>query len=510
MGCTLADLWEYDHELDAWTELTASGDVPPARAWHIQVHIGPGKILVGLGRTGATTFAGDFFIYHTDTRLFRRLTLGASPTARESATSAELGGQKFLVRGGHDGANEIFDNWIFDVAAEGFTQILPTGNPPVRLEAAGFATNKALLYGQGRTFLYDHAIAAITELNVTGPNADSGHRMARVDDDVVVVGGQKGAKALGEVWRFDTAKKSWRQIADAGVEPVVGHDIDALISATRKTPIVFGGTNFALGKLSGGAPVASVYSDQLSAATEFGFTLGWVGGKTGVRLGEGVSEAAGVRDLFTHTVNLESVVTSIDADIPAGTTLKIAVSVDGVNFHEVILGKEFTFPAPGKKIRWRIWMTSPQAGRSPTVFKVILSFKEAGGNSAVFIQFEANGSGAKYLNMDADGVMTYSSTKTLTTGAQALLLKIIESGGNPPAVTNYKNQRVLAESVIGDVAAGAATLALNWGVSPRAVKAESYNDSTKAQYRAEITSADHESVVLAVTSGDKAEIFAVA
>jgi hypothetical protein len=210
-----ADLWAYDPAANSWSELTASGDVPPARYGSCAALAPDGRLWISHGFTAdggrfadtrAYSFAtaawtdlsadgpiirclhdclftpdGDFILYAGQTTgqpaigdLWSRPAEGAwmaapgggqEPVARQLYALAQTSGQAFVFGGGASDGAKLGDLWRLDLATLGWEALAPAGEPPSARSGATMAVSPA-------------------------------------DGRILLFGGTDGSSALGDTWQL--------------------------------------------------------------------------------------------------------------------------------------------------------------------------------------------------------------------------------------------------------------------------------------------------------------------
>jgi hypothetical protein len=129
----------------------------------------------------------------------------AGPAAREDHTwTVDGGGATAFLFGGRDGSTVFDDLWAFDLAADTWSEITPSGGPPGRF----------------------------------------GHEAAWVDGvGLVVFAGQAGSTFYNDLWAYDPAENAWRQLPAAGELPVPRYGSCSAIGADGRLWISHGFTS---------------------------------------------------------------------------------------------------------------------------------------------------------------------------------------------------------------------------------------------------------------------------
>jgi hypothetical protein len=147
----------------------------------------------------------------------------AGPAAREDHTWTldDSGGTAYLF-GGRDGSTVFADLWAFDLASDTWSEVAVSAPSP----AARFGHEAAWVEGVG----------------------------------LVVVFGQAGTAFFNDLWAFDPATSSWRQLAAGGAVPVARYGSCAAVGPDGRLWISHGFT-------SDGARFADTLAYDFSSAT---------------------------------------------------------------------------------------------------------------------------------------------------------------------------------------------------------------------------------------------------
>ncbi|HWB74935.1 MAG TPA: kelch repeat-containing protein [Nannocystaceae bacterium] len=149
-GVWLNDTWIFDVEAETWTQL-APATPPSIRNSHETAYDGAGTVvLFGGSQTMGGGTLGDTWVFDVATEEWSSVG-GVGPAARHQHGMLPMGDGNVLLYGGRTagGGSEVADTWIFDVAAQTWSQPMPTGAPPAT-SAFAFAFDGAdiiTLYG---------------------------------------------------------------------------------------------------------------------------------------------------------------------------------------------------------------------------------------------------------------------------------------------------------------------------------------------------------------------------
>ena len=239
-----------------------------------------------------------------------------------------------IVFGGTDSKIFYNDTWAYSFKTNAWTEMKPSGDlPSIRCALAMVFdpdTGKVILFGGidksaplGDTWLYDPAANTWTNLQPGGttPSARSGHAMVYDPEakKVVLFGGKDSTGLLDDTWTYDVSANTWTQVkSDKQPAARVGHSM-AYDSSTKKT-VVFGGWDMK-------TYYNSTWAYDSSAGTWVSLSTG--GSLPGGRAGQCmVYDVAGSRILMfggTATNTLLRDVVGLDSKTDAWTTLQTSV-----------------------------------------------------------------------------------------------------------------------------------------------------------------------------------------
>ncbi|MEM9454843.1 MAG: kelch repeat-containing protein [Myxococcota bacterium] len=231
----------YTITLSARTPANTYRDLQPATLPAGRFNVGlaatdDGRVLLFGGRLADGSRGSDTWLFDVEAGDWTELSPAMSPSARDALAMAYLADGMFVLFGGTEtsGPEEtpVDDTWIFDLATEQWTPVMPAISPPARYQhrMVSAGDGLALAYG-GRpdfglefsdTWLFDLATEQWTDLAPpTNPGPRSAFALAFDGDNAVaLVGGNTNSVDLtDETWIYDLAGNEWTQVAAAGAGP---------------------------------------------------------------------------------------------------------------------------------------------------------------------------------------------------------------------------------------------------------------------------------------------------
>ena len=162
-------------------------------------------------------------------------------TIPASGAMAFIVDDKVLIFGGGT------QTWIYDLSDNNWTPRSPVNNPPARQyhEMAWLGDDKVLLFGGfdenfinlNDTWVYDLSDNTWTQkFPGTNPSARSGHGMAKIGDDQVLLFGGDGDD--GGTWAYDLSDNNW--ISKSPPVPPPHHDQCPLANVGADKVLLFG------------------------------------------------------------------------------------------------------------------------------------------------------------------------------------------------------------------------------------------------------------------------------
>jgi hypothetical protein len=250
----LGETWAYDPGANVWANLNPASEGRPTAAAGLCGAYDPAARKV-------ISFDGTSWGYNTATNKWAAL----SPRSRLSP--ARLGScmvycestGKVLLFGGTNMATWYNDLWTYDSAANAWTKLEPTGDPPPGRSDAGLAYDRAsgkviLFGGMGAdfaclndTWAYDPVANTWTAVTPIGeiPAARNAHAMAYDPHSATVIlfgGIDSNFVCYSDTWAYDPAGNTWTQLAPVGNSPGARGRCALVYADTVGKLILFGGT----------------------------------------------------------------------------------------------------------------------------------------------------------------------------------------------------------------------------------------------------------------------------
>jgi len=250
----LDDLWAYDVAANTWTQLAPAGAFPPARFGHNAVFDAAGARMLVFGGQAGGSFFNDIWAYGVRDNSWRSLS-ASGPSPRYGAGGAGVSGSLYLSHGFTD-RGRFDDTWAFSLTNDQWTEVSPgQGGRPVKRCLMRIVDDpqrgRVLLYGgqtDGTPFLgdlwsYDIAARSWRELAAQGPSARNLYSWVRRGDtsQLLLFGGRTPAGDSGELWSFEPGTDRWEQLNAEGMAPSARNGHDAVWLPARKAMFVFGG-----------------------------------------------------------------------------------------------------------------------------------------------------------------------------------------------------------------------------------------------------------------------------
>jgi N-acetylneuraminic acid mutarotase len=253
-------VWSYDLATNTWASLDTGGNPPAARALHSVVYLPDTGRLLMFGGYNGSVYLGDTWAYDIVADSWTNLgPSGSVPEARDGHSLVyDSSNKKVYLFGGWNGAREFNDTWVYDPAANTWTELRPAGAVPAARDSQAMVfepkTGKVFLFGGwsqttdfGDTWIYDPAANTWTDADPAGegPSSRALSQMAceaSTGNVILFGGGTSGNVATADMWVYDPAANTWAQIAPAGALPAArsGH---ALAYDSGKGLFLFGGAD---------------------------------------------------------------------------------------------------------------------------------------------------------------------------------------------------------------------------------------------------------------------------
>ncbi len=266
-------VWSYDLTTNTWTSLDTGGNPPAARALHSVVYLPDTGRLLMFGGYNGSVYLGDTWAYDIDADSWTNLgPSGSVPEARDGHSLVyDSSNQKVYLFGGWNGAKEFDDTWVYDPGANTWTELRPGGSIPAARDSQAMAFE-----------------------------AKTGK--------VILFGGWSQTTDFGDTWIYDPGANTWTDAAPAGEGPS-NRALSRMVceASTGKMILVGGGTsgNIAMGDMWVYDPAANTWA-QISPAgalpvARSGQALAYDSSKGRLFLFGGADGATYFNDIWTYT-----------------------------------------------------------------------------------------------------------------------------------------------------------------------------------------------------------------
>jgi N-acetylneuraminic acid mutarotase len=183
---------------------------------------------------------------------------GGAPAGRLGGSLVCLAGSKRLVLfGGWAGGSGYYaDLWSYDLTANAWTELKPTGTAPSAraLQAMAYdpTTGKLIVFGgydgrtyYGDTWAYDLTANVWTAVSRAGPApaARQGHSLVYDpgSKNMILFGGFSGRAQYNDTWAYDPATGTWKDLDPEGSLPAARDSQALAYDPDDKVMILFGG-----------------------------------------------------------------------------------------------------------------------------------------------------------------------------------------------------------------------------------------------------------------------------
>lgn len=228
----------------AWRQL-ASGGGPKARDHHTFTANADGSLVFLFGGKTKGRVFNDAWAYERSTRLWQPLPVG--PPARFGHSAAFVDGH-LVVFGGQNGGTFYNDTWVFDPVHGKWQRLTPGRAPAARYGASGTTIANSMVISHGFASGRFNDTWALTRRWANVSPAGSAprpfkrclHRTVYLPGrtKMVLFGGQTdGTPYLGDTWTYDPTAKRWTEVKGAGPSPRTLY----AAAATTNTMYLFGG-----------------------------------------------------------------------------------------------------------------------------------------------------------------------------------------------------------------------------------------------------------------------------
>jgi len=277
-----SDVWRFNTNSNRWTQRNPTPDAvngsPPPRAYSIAGRYGD-EMIVGFGFNYTATFDvisayNDLWGYNTVTNHWRQIRANgtAGPVPRAETSVVVANGKIFMFGGATAQFSTKSDTWVYDFAADTWTQLTLTTKPSGRYGAVTIldsANNRMIIYGGEKTvfnlttFQLDFVYAGpdgqwafdfdsltwsqmVPRANI--PNRNNGNGGVIYNNQVMIFGGDIGGGSgcsnvifdqnnVRETWIYDANINAWLQLCPTSSPP----------NLKRATTVLVGNTAYMMG-----------------------------------------------------------------------------------------------------------------------------------------------------------------------------------------------------------------------------------------------------------------------
>ena len=213
--------WEYDLSENEWTPRGYTRDGPSKRYSQSLIYDKEAKKMVLFGgydndeTLDGTKRNNETWIYDPETRIWQKQFPILKPSARLGhAMVYDTTHEVSILFGGYDGVgNYKNDTWIYDLGSNLWTNITPTKSPPARLgHAMAFHSElgKIVMFGgnngsaMGDTWTYDYSNNEWYELKpYSNPSKRNGHSMAYDSNENIILLACGSSTFGDDTWTFN-------------------------------------------------------------------------------------------------------------------------------------------------------------------------------------------------------------------------------------------------------------------------------------------------------------------
>ena len=226
LGTPLSDTWAYDFNTNTWTDMNPATS-PSARLGHRMVYDARADRIILFGGLSSVQpreiYLDDMWAYDFDTNAWTQLSPSTKPRGGgcfAMAYDAESG--RVIVFGAEDHTRFYDETWAYDFNTNTWTDMNPAPRPSIQAYqemAYDAGSDRVILFGGAggsETWAYDFNGNAWTNMNPVGhPSGRWGHAMAYDEgSDRVVLFGGEGARGpfpspTNDTWAYDFSTNTW-------------------------------------------------------------------------------------------------------------------------------------------------------------------------------------------------------------------------------------------------------------------------------------------------------------
>jgi len=248
-----SETWVYDVASDTWTQMSPSAK-PSARCFHAMVYDPENGNVVLFGGLDASNNLQDTWVYNVAANTWTQKSPVTKPSARHAhAMVYDPDTKRIILFGGGTGSNND-ETWVYDVTVNTWSKKSPSTKPSAR-HAHGMvydtANNKVVLFGgfdgsteEQDTWMYDVTGNIWSKKSPsTKPSGRRSHAMAYdpVNEKVVLFGGGGTSGLLDDTWVYDYTTNTWTNKTTSADKPPAGGYSGMVYDSASNTIVLFRG-----------------------------------------------------------------------------------------------------------------------------------------------------------------------------------------------------------------------------------------------------------------------------
>jgi N-acetylneuraminic acid mutarotase len=282
---------------NTWTDLSPSGELPPARSYHSMVYAPSSGRVIMFGGKGKVSVLADLFndiwAYDPTANTWTNLNpTGALPLARIGQSMVyDPSTLRVIMFGGQYSdaafvAGFLGDTWAYDPNANTWTDLNPTGELPITRMGQSMvydpSTHRVIMFGGtpsdmfatqpsdpgyfNDTWAYDPGANTWTNLNPTGTLPSARIFPSMVYDPssrrAIVFGGRGDSGLLNDTWAYDPAANTWAELSPVGTPQYARWGAAMVYDPSGGLEVMFGGlTGNALNDIWAYDPAANAWTE---------------------------------------------------------------------------------------------------------------------------------------------------------------------------------------------------------------------------------------------------------
>lgn len=250
------DIWAFDLDTHAWTNLTpASGPAPAPRLTPASVYDPAGHRMITWSGQGPGVFFNDVWAFDLDTHAWSQfMPAGTLPNVRYGVGVAfDAAAEELVTFAGFTNQGRFDDVWRFDGTSVAWSNVSPAVGPIERcLHAACYDAvgGRMIMYGGQNAGPLDDIWSLDLDTNtwteLTPATRPAGRYFTALVYDAnnrraTIFGGQTASAPTAEAWVFDLWTHRWTQLFPAGTAPSARWGAAGIHDAANDRMVVFGG-----------------------------------------------------------------------------------------------------------------------------------------------------------------------------------------------------------------------------------------------------------------------------